>query len=228
MVGSGFGDFVHSLSLIPEITSREARRHHPACRHAVPARRVARPAAAAGAHRPHAREGRGRHLLALHHSQQLGLLCIFRKLRADVSLADMNRYAAKLLFQFRVTVGGGDAKRRLCEERIIVLRSSSARTALAQVKSRGRAAEHVYRNSDGNRVRFEFIGVMELLSLGPECEDDEVWYELKERLLPLERKEALIPAESYLSAVRSENEPQQVATEITRCSKGSSRPSSRR
>lgn len=105
----------------------------------------------------------------------------------------MNRYAAKLLFQFRVTVAGEDSKRRLCEERIILLRSPSAKAALAQAKRRGRGAQHSYQNSDGNPVRFEFIGVMDLLSLGPECDEDEVWYEMKERLAPFERKDASFP-----------------------------------
>jgi hypothetical protein len=138
----------------------------------------------------------------------------------------MRRYTAKLLFQFRVTVGAVDGKRRLCEERIILLRASSARAALSQAKRRGRTSQFAYSNNDGNPVHFEFVGVMELLELGPECEDDEVWYEIKERLLPLERKEALIPAESDLNAVRNEVAPN--IQEETRCSVASSRPSSPR
>ena len=49
-------------------------------------------------------------------------------------------------------------------------------------------------------VYFEFIGVMDLLHLGPECDDDQVWYDIHERLLPMERKLEVIPAESDLLA----------------------------
>jgi hypothetical protein len=37
------------------------------------------------------------------------------------------RYAAKLLFQFRVEVNGDSGKRRLCEERIVVLEAQRRR-----------------------------------------------------------------------------------------------------
>ena len=116
----------------------------------------------------------------------------------------MDRYAAKLLFQFRVTVAGGDFKRRLCEERIIILRDTSAKRAYAQAQRKGRIAQHSYLNGDGNLVRFEFIGVMELMHLGLECEHDEVWYEMKQRLLPDERQDDLIPPPAFLAAFRHE------------------------
>src|SRR5258708_3573054 len=110
----------------------------------------------------------------------------------------MNTYAAKLLFQFRVTVDGDSGKRRLCEERIVLIKERSAKKALATAKRKGIKSEHNYKNGDGNPVAFEFIGVMELLHLGAECEADEVWYEIRERLLPSEHKQRLIPLESKL------------------------------
>src|SRR5262245_54467495 len=109
------------------------------------------------------------------------------------------RYAAKLLFQFRVTVAGGYNKMRLCEERIILLKAPSAKAALAKAKRRGRASQSSYKNSYGNTVQFEYIGVMDLLCLDTACEDNEVWYGLTRRLLPLERKAKLIPPESELN-----------------------------
>ena len=118
----------------------------------------------------------------------------------------MNRYAAKLLFQFRVTVDGEDGKRRICEERIILLEAKHAKHAVTKAKQRGREGKHTYKTSDGNRVRFEFVGVLELIQLGSECEPDEVWYEIRDRLTPSERKEKLIPPESELRAVRNEND----------------------
>ncbi len=39
--------------------------------------------------------------------------------------------------------------------------------------------------------------------LGFECEEDEVWYDIVQRLLPSERKSVLIPPESELNAIRN-------------------------
>jgi hypothetical protein len=71
----------------------------------------------------------------------------------------MGRYAAKLLFQFRVDVNGDTGKRRLCEERIINFSAGSPQQALRTAKRRGKQGQHAYTNSDGNTVTFEFIGV---------------------------------------------------------------------
>lgn len=113
------------------------------------------------------------------------------------------RYSAKLLFQYRVMVGGSAGTRRLCEERIITFPSSYGRAALREAKRRGRAAQHRYNNSDRNRVHFEFVGVMELLCLEPACDADEVWYEMPERVCPMERRAQFIPPESRLHAIRN-------------------------
>ena len=118
----------------------------------------------------------------------------------------MKRYSALLLFQFRVMVRGNPGKRRICEERIVHFRASSARRALAVAKRKGRAAQHTYLNSDGHKVYFEFVGVMDLRHLGSECEEDEVWYDIVERLLPKERKARWIPPERELDAIRTEAE----------------------
>lgn len=127
------------------------------------------------------------------------------------ALSDMSRktetdglYAAKLLFQFKVSCAQWVGKRRLCEERIVLLRAASAVDALKMAKKRGRTSQQSYENAKGNRVNFQFVGVLDLLELGAECEDGEVWYDLKERLLPMERKADIIPAEHELSAIRIE------------------------
>lgn len=110
----------------------------------------------------------------------------------------MTRFAAKLLFQFRVDVNGDSGKRRLCEERIINFLARSSREALRKAKRRGKEGEHSYKNSDGNTVSFEFVGIIDLMSLGLEAEADEVWYEIHERLLPEERRNKIIPADEVL------------------------------
>ena len=116
----------------------------------------------------------------------------------------MNRYAAKLLFQFRVTVGGSYSRRRTCEERIVLIQARSAAQALVKAKRKGQDRHYNYRNSDGNPVDFQFIGVMELKKLDLVCDEDEVWYEIIERLLPMERAERFIPPEGMLEAIRTE------------------------
>src|SRR5687767_12622895 len=113
----------------------------------------------------------------------------------------MEQYAAKLLFQFRVVSNGVANKRRTCEERIIVLESGSAKEALGQAKRAGRDAQHSYKNSAGGTVHFEFVGVLDLLHFGPECDSNEVWYTIRDLLTPMERKRALIPPEKELNAI---------------------------
>lgn len=114
------------------------------------------------------------------------------------------RYAAKLLFQFRVTYGVTSGAMRLCEERIVVIRAPTARKALAAAKRKGRAARVTYRNDEGGTVHFEFVGIMDLLHLGTECGEDEVWYDITRRKLPMERAAAILPPESELNAILGE------------------------
>ncbi len=113
------------------------------------------------------------------------------------------KYAAKLLFQFRVMVDGSPGVRRTCEERIVTFSSTHGQAALHEAKRRGRAAQFRYKNSDGNPVHFEFVGVLELLRLDSDSESDEVWYDITERVRPMERRASIIPLESWLSAIRN-------------------------
>lgn len=111
------------------------------------------------------------------------------------------RYAAKLLFQFRVVTNRASNKRRTCEERFVLLNATSAKTALIAAKRYGNKEQLKYRNNDGAKVFFEFVGVLDLLHLGSECEQDEVWYEITEHIKPKERRRVLIPAEKKLNAI---------------------------
>jgi len=115
---------------------------------------------------------------------------------------DNLRFSAKLLFQFRVDDQGESNVMRLCEERIILLSAKSGRGALAVAKRRGKASEHSYKNDSGATVHIEFVGVLDLLHLGVECEVDEVWYDITRRKLPKERATKILPPESTLSAIR--------------------------
>ena len=113
------------------------------------------------------------------------------------------RFAAKLLFQFRVLAPNAPGKRRICEYRILNFLSASGPTALAEANRRGIAAQYSYRNSAGRTVHFEFVGVQDLLCLDPECQPDEVWYDIVQLVRPMERKNKLIPKESELNALQS-------------------------
>ena len=113
-------------------------------------------------------------------------------------------YSAKLLFEFAVLVGGKPGARRLCEERLILLEAADARSAVREAKRQGRSAQYRYRNGDRNRVLFRFVGILDLVHLGVECQQNEVWYDITERLRPMERRQTILPAEAQLSAVKSE------------------------
>jgi len=101
-------------------------------------------------------------------------------------------------------VNGNPGVRRLCEDRIIVLRAIGARSALAKAQARGKAAEYHHPNADGTPVFFEFVGVTDLLELGVECESDEVWYDIVQKVKPMERRRKLIPAPERLNAIARE------------------------
>jgi Domain of unknown function (DUF4288) len=117
---------------------------------------------------------------------------------------DADRYSAKLLFEFHVTVGGKPMFRRTCEERIIIVHASSARGALREAMRRGMQAQFRFRNTYGDPGHFRLVGIMDLLHLGLECEADEVWYDITERVRPSERRRFLLPATRDLHAFREE------------------------
>lgn len=117
-------------------------------------------------------------------------------------------FAAKLLFEFYITVKGKAGVRRLCEERIVLIQAPAAAQALREANRQGRAGQYRSPNA-GNPLHFRFVGVMDLLRLGSECEDNEVWYDVAVRVRPMERKDKLVPPPEKLSAMREERELRQ-------------------
>jgi hypothetical protein len=109
----------------------------------------------------------------------------------------MKRFAAKLLFQYQGIGRRLTATRRICEERIVHFRARNATEAFRIANQRGRVATNRY---EGTHIAF--IGILELLCLGIECDKDEVWYEIVERVRPLERRKRLIPPKHKLCAFR--------------------------
>ena len=84
-------------------------------------------------------------------------------------------------------LNGEPGVRRLCEDRIILVRAPDARSALGKARAHGNAAQYHYRNASGTPVFFEFAGVTDLLKLGVECGADEVWYDIVQKVKPRER-----------------------------------------
>jgi uncharacterized protein DUF4288 len=123
--------------------------------------------------------------------------------RRGHSRSGSRRFAATLLFQFRVVIRGDSGKRRVCEKRIINFVAQGARRALSTARKAGRAAEYRYRNLSGYQVRFEFVGLLDLMELGVECGPDEVWYDIITMVRPMERRRKLIPRAPKLNAIRS-------------------------
>jgi hypothetical protein len=104
---------------------------------------------------------------------------------------------ATLLFQFRVELDGDSGKRRTCEVRMVLINAPSASAALTLAKKRGTTSQLQYDNDYGGRVYIEFVGVMDMRNL-ISCEEDEVWYDIRELLTPMERKSKFIPSDEEL------------------------------
>src|SRR5438045_8906807 len=89
------------------------------------------------------------------------------------------RYAAKLLFQFRMEDNGQSRRRRLCEERIVLFTARSDREAITRAKRRGDRAQYDYVNTAGKRVLLGFVGGRDMIQVWTECSQEEVGYGFK-------------------------------------------------
>lgn len=117
-------------------------------------------------------------------------------------MKEKKRFAAKLLFQFRTVYLGKKDKMRTTEERTVLISHRSADGAYAMASRLGLSRQYTYTNDAGSDVYFEFIGVLDLLHLGLESEENEVWYDIKRALMPMERKESLIPDKKNLAVFK--------------------------
>lgn len=111
--------------------------------------------------------------------------------------APSRRFAAKLLFQCRVAEGKS-RKRRLCEERIINFTANGPRDAVRRTRQIAKKAEHDYIGGNGDRVFWEFVGIVDIQELSPQPDEYEVWTELKRMMTPMERRDSLLPTEETL------------------------------
>lgn len=128
-----------------------------------------------------------------------------RKLSTRLLRGAGELYGAKLLFQWRIVENGKVKRRRLCEERVILVRARSAQDALAQAKRYGMSESFEDRapRPRGRKVFFEFVGVIDLDDVFADftVHPTEVWYELRERVRPMERKRKLLVPENRMRAV---------------------------
>jgi hypothetical protein len=116
--------------------------------------------------------------------------------------SDNRKFAALLLFQFRVDKNGISNKKRICEERIIHFFEKSPDEALVKARTRGKEEEFDYEDN-GKHVYFEFVGIVELIDLISLGNEDEVWSILVEKVLPMERKNNLIPDVNKLNVFKN-------------------------
>jgi len=84
------------------------------------------------------------------------------------------------------------------------MEAPNARAALREAKRQGRGSQYRYRNNEGCPVHFRLVGVIDLLHLGVECQPNEVWYTITQRVRPMERRGRLIPKTHELNAIRQE------------------------
>lgn len=110
------------------------------------------------------------------------------------------RFAARLLFQVRKQSGRRSNVMRLVERRIILIAGRNAEDAWRTAVRHGKSSSGTGQPRAGTLVHWEFIGVEELLELGGEAEDNEVWWEFVPMLRPMERRAKLIPPKAKLRA----------------------------
>lgn len=106
----------------------------------------------------------------------------------------MPRYAAKLLFIWDPDPVTGGKRRRLCEERIVVFQSRSARDAVRKARAMGRSAQLHYES--GHRLRF--AGLLQCMDL-EYVDPSEVWWELQRHTNPEEWARRVLPTQARLA-----------------------------
>lgn len=112
------------------------------------------------------------------------------------------RYSAKLAFYYD---NRRDCTVSICEERIVCFVAQNTKQALKSAKRIGKGAEYEFENSSAELISFEFIGIMDILELGIECDDEEVWYDVKRRKVANMKAKALSDTQA-LSRLEKNNQ----------------------
>jgi hypothetical protein len=110
----------------------------------------------------------------------------------------MPKYSAKLLYRFRVSPQSKRKQKYTCIESIVVFTAKDPESALDHCMKVGGRNSCRYRNTDGRDVKLEFLGVMDMERITSEFDKEEVWYDVRERLLWPQRIKRLIPTRKSL------------------------------
>ncbi len=113
------------------------------------------------------------------------------------------KFAALLLFQFKTTTNDIINKKRICEERIYHIHTTSSDNAYLKANQIGKEEEFSYSDEE-KLIDFEFIGIIDLIEL-LEIEDKNlVWSRFQEKVYPMERKSKLIPKKEKLTVFKTD------------------------
>lgn len=85
------------------------------------------------------------------------------------------RYSAQLVFGYFIQ----SCYSETCELRTVTFECASDDEAFVVARKLGGKKEYQFKNTDDEDVLFKFIGITEILKLDV-CEDDEVWYSVRE------------------------------------------------
>ena len=105
----------------------------------------------------------------------------------------MKKYSVKLLFQYRIDTKPSE-KMRTCEEKILLFNLKENKNIITVSLEEAKKQEFDFVNDNQDKVYFEFIGIVDICHLGIEVEKNEVWYDVKTMLTPMERKDKLLPS----------------------------------
>jgi len=105
----------------------------------------------------------------------------------------MKKYSVKFLFQYRID-SNLDEKMRTCEEKTLIFTIENSEDIISLAIKKAKELEFEYLNDCNNKVFFEFIGILDICHLGIEVEENEVWYDIKTMLTPMERKDKILPS----------------------------------
>ena len=112
------------------------------------------------------------------------------------------KFAAFLLFQFKTTTNDIINKKRICEERIYNINTTSSEDAYLKANQIGKEEEFSY-NDEEKLINFEFIGIVDLIELSDIDDENLVWSRFQEKVNPMERKSKLIPKKENLTVFKT-------------------------
>ncbi|MEM6457364.1 MAG: hypothetical protein AAF772_19915 [Acidobacteriota bacterium] len=116
---------------------------------------------------------------------------------------EVRTFGVEMLFQWRTTTPDGRSNTmRPCQTQIVHVDSRTARDAYRQALAHADAQTYTI-DGPNKDVRFECVGIVDMIEIDPLDDDsDEVWYDVRKRLMPMERKDAILPARDRLLAAR--------------------------